>query len=190
YYDGFVPEFILVGVTWANGDVLRNRDYVPNFTASHAEKVGGADAFLDFMKIELFPFIEKNYRVEPQNRTLMGCSLGGLFTLYTLFTHSDMFAGYITASPALNWNNGGLYTLEEEFSKKELSTPKQVYLTMGDIENGTPIFKEFVNKMKASAYKNVRFQSKVLENTGHSGTKSETYSRGLQYVFERNKLKL
>ena len=32
--------------------------------------------------------------------------------------------------------------------------------------------------------------SKVLENTGHSGTKSETFSRGLQYVFERPKLNL
>jgi len=30
----------------------------------------------------------------------------------------------------------------------------------------------------------------VLENTGHSGTKHETYARGLQYVFERPKLNL
>ncbi|MEO8765284.1 MAG: DUF3471 domain-containing protein [Ginsengibacter sp.] len=31
-------------------------------------------------------------------------------------------------------------------------------------------------------------QTKVLENTGHSGSKSETFSRGLQYVFERPSL--
>ncbi len=29
---------------------------------------------------------------------------------------------------------------------------------------------------------------KLLENSGHSGTKSETYSRGLQYIFERSKV--
>jgi hypothetical protein len=33
-------------------------------------------------------------------------------------------------------------------------------------------------------------RSFVLENTGHSGTKSETYSRGLQFAFERPQLKL
>lgn len=36
----------------------------------------------------------------------------------------------------------------------------------------------------------VSLLSKVLENTGHSGTKSETYSRGMQYIFERPRLNL
>src|SRR5690606_11456626 len=60
YYDGFIPEAILVGVTWGgenpNPDMLRARDYVPTNTS------GGADLFVDFMKTELFPFIESNYK--------------------------------------------------------------------------------------------------------------------------------
>ena len=34
------------------------------------------------------------------------------------------------------------------------------------------------------------YKAKILENTGHSGTKSETYTRGLQYAFEKPNLKI
>ncbi len=189
YYDGFIPEVIIVGVTWANGEVLRTRDYSPT-DDGRGGAVGGADKFLDFMKTELFPFIETNYRANNNHRTLMGCSLGGLFTLYTLFTHTDMFTGYAAASPAVGWDNGLLYKLEKTFAKKQLEKPVRVYMTVGDVERGKPYYEEFAKKMKNRHYKNVELHSKVLENTGHSGTKSETYSRGLQHIFKRNELKL
>ena len=184
YYDGFIPETIVVGVTWGgenpNPNMLRGRDYVPTNTN------GGADLFLDFMKTELFPLIESNYKAD-NHRTLMGCSLGGLFTLYALFTHTDMFTGYVAASPALGEY---LNTHEKAFSEKQLEKPISVYMTVGDVENSKSDFQVFANKMISNQHKNVRLHSKVLENTGHSGTKSETYTRGLQYVFERNQLKL
>ena len=108
YYDGFVPELIIVGVTWGgvnpNPDSLRARDYTPTIEARLPQS-GGADKFLSFMKDELFPFIETNYKADNNNRTLMGCSLGGLITLYALFTHTDMFTGYVAASPAIGWSN-------------------------------------------------------------------------------------
>jgi predicted alpha/beta superfamily hydrolase len=192
YFDGFIPELIVVGVTWGginpNPDSLRARDYTPTNEARLIQS-GGADKFLDFMKTELFPYVEKNYRVN-DDRTLMGCSLGGLFTLYTLFTHTTMFTGYVAASPAVSWGNEVLYQYEKPFAEQKVQSPVRVYMTVGDVERGRPIFEKMANKMKQRNYRNVMLRSKVLENTGHSGTKSETYTRGLQYVFERNQLKL
>ena len=108
YFDGFVPELIVVGVTWGgvnpNPDSLRARDYTPTNEARLPQS-GGADKFLSFMKNELFPFIEANYKADKNNRTLMGCSLGGLFTLYTLFTQPELFTGYAAASPAVGWGS-------------------------------------------------------------------------------------
>src|SRR6187455_3827220 len=193
YFDGFIPELIVVGVTWGgvdpNPDSLRARDYTPTKEARLPQS-GGADKFLLFMKNELFPFIETNYKADNNNRTLMGCSLGGLFTLYTLFTQPELFTGYAAASPAVGWGGEVLYKYEKAFAEKKLSKPLRVYMTVGDVERGRPTFERFAAQMASRNYASVTLKSRVLENTGHSGTKSETFSRGLQYVFERPKLNL
>ncbi|MEO6547219.1 MAG: alpha/beta hydrolase-fold protein [Ferruginibacter sp.] len=188
YFDGFIPELIIVGVTWGgtnpNPDSLRARDYTPS-KENRAPQSGGADKFLSFMKDELFPFIEQNYKADNNNRTLMGCSLGGLFTLYSMLTHGDMFTGYIAASPAYSWDNEVLYKHEKSFFGKKTSKPSRVYMTVGEVERGAPGFEKFAKFLADRKYASLSIQSKVLENTGHSGTKNETYARGLQYVFQR-----
>src|SRR4249920_595847 len=193
YFDGFVPELIVVGVTWGgvnpNPDSLRARDYTPTKEARSPQS-GGADNFLSFMKNELFPFIETNYKADGNNRTLMGCSLGGLFTLYTLFTQPELFTGYAAASPAVGWDREVLYKYEKEFAERRSAKPLRVYMTVGDVERGRPTFEKFSAQMASRNYAAVALKSKVLENTGHSGTKTETFSRGMQYVFEKPKLNL
>lgn len=193
YFDGFIPELIIVGVTWGgvnpNPDSLRARDYTPTREARLPQS-GGADNFLAFMKNELFPFIETNYKADSKSRTLMGCSLGGLFTLYTLFTQPELFAGYAAASPAVGWDREVLYKYEKEFPQKKLLTPVRVFMTIGDVERSRPVYEKFAAQMISRNYASVSLQSKILENTGHSGTKSETYGRGMQYIFERPNLSL
>jgi len=193
YYDGFIPALIIVGVTWGgvnpNPDSLRVRDYTPTKVLQQPQS-GGADRFLSFMKKELFPFIETNYRADPAKRVLMGCSLGGLFTLYSLFTQPELFNGYAAASPAIGWDRGIVNKYEKEFSSKKINRPVRVYITEGDVERGRPFFERFISMMNERQYPDVQIQSKILENTGHSGTKNETYSRGLQYIFERPRLQL
>lgn len=193
FYDGFIPELIVVGVTWGgvnpNPDSLRARDYTPTIEP-RLKQSGGADQFLSFMKDELFPFVEKNYRADAGNRILMGCSLGGLFTLYTLFTHTDMFTGYAAASPAVGWDKEVLYKYEKAFAEKQHTNNLRVYMTVGDVELSRPAFERMSKLMVSRHYQNTSITPSVLVNTGHSGTKSETYTRGLQYIFERNKLPL
>src|SRR6187399_2403600 len=76
YFDGFIPEIIIVGITWGgtnpNADSLRVRDYTPT-NDGRQKQGGGADKFLSFMRNELFPFIETNYKADNKNRTIMGC---------------------------------------------------------------------------------------------------------------------
>lgn len=190
YYDGFIPELIIVGVTWSgnnpNADSLRARDYTPS-REPRLPQSGGADNFLSFVKNELFPFVDSSYRTQDNNRGLMGCSLGGLFTLYTLFTQPELFTYYAAASPAVGWDNGILYRFEKKFVQNKPIPSKRIYISIGDVERSRTDYEKFVAQMKTGGY---HFVSKILENTGHSGTKNETYSRGLQYFFEKPKLKL
>jgi predicted alpha/beta superfamily hydrolase len=193
YYDGFIPELIIVGITWGgakpDADSLRARDYTPTNETRQIQS-GGADKFLQFMKDELFPFIESNYKADKDNRTLMGCSLGGLVTLYAMFTHTEMFTGYAAASPAIGWDREVIYKHEKKFDATKIVNPIRLYLTVGDVERNSAEFVKFSNYISSKKYANVTIRSKVLENTGHSGTKSETYNRGLQFIFEKPAIKV
>jgi predicted alpha/beta superfamily hydrolase len=193
YYDGFIPQMIIVGVTWGgerpNPDSLRVRDYTPTKT-NGAPQSGGASTFLSFMRKELFPFIESNYRADKSNRTLMGCSLGGLFTLYALFTEPDMFNGYVAASPAFGWDREAIYKYEQAYFDKHPDEPERLYMSMGGVERGVPGFEKLVKHLGSRNYKNVQIKTRVLDNIGHSGTKAEGYARGMQYVYERHSLVL
>jgi predicted alpha/beta superfamily hydrolase len=193
YYDGFIPQMVIVGVTWGgvnpNPDSLRARDYTPTME-KRLPQSGGADQFLSFMKEELFPFIEKKYRVDKNNRTLVGCSLGGLFTLYTLFTHPEMFQRYVAASPAFMWDNSVLYQYEKNYAASKSNPPAKLFLCVGGVERSVPGFQKLTKLLQNRHYNSLQIESRVLENTGHSGTKGEGFARGLQFVFKRPNLQL
>jgi hypothetical protein len=193
YYDGFIPEMIIVGITWTglnnNPDSLRARDYTPT-NDKHQLQSGGAAPFLSFIKNEVFPFVESHYRADKNDRTLMGCSLGGLFTLYALFTEPGLFQRYVAASPAVGWDNEVIYQYEKQYAEHKTSAPAKLYFCVGGVETGVPMFEKFAAQLINRRYKNVQIKKQVLENIGHSGTKGEGYERGLQYVFERPQVKL
>ena len=101
-----------------------------------------------------------------------------------------MFTGYAAASPAVGWDREVLYKYEKDFAQKKLSRAVRVYMTIGDVERSRPNYEKMANFFIGKNYQNVSIKSKVLENTGHSGTKGETFARGLQYIFERPKFRL
>ncbi len=107
FFDGFIPEMIIVGVTWGganpNPDSLRAKDYTPTQEARLPQS-GGSPKFLAALRQEIIPFVEATYRADKNDRTLMGCSLGGLFTLYSLFTSDDLFNRYVATTPAYAWD--------------------------------------------------------------------------------------
>ncbi len=193
YYDGFIPALIIVGITWGgnhpNPDSLRSRDYTPT-NEKRLTQSGGADKFLSVIKKEVFPLIESNYRVDTNDKTLVGCSLGGLFTMYTLFTHPDMFNRYVAASPAFMWDNNILNKYEEQYHANASNPSAKLFMCVGGVETSVPGFEKLTSFLNDRHYSNLQIESRVLENTGHSGTKGEGYARGLQFVFKRPSLQL
>jgi hypothetical protein len=63
-------------------------------------------------------------------------------------------------------------------------------MTIGDVERSRGEYVKFADQIIGKKYPSVTIVSKILENTGHSGTKSETYGRGLQYIFQKPDLNL
>lgn len=190
YYDGFVPAVIIVGITWGgtnpNYDMLRARDLTPT-NVGWSPQSGGAPKFLAFIKNELIPFIESRYRVAKNDRTLIGSSYGGLFTLYAMFHETALFQRYVLTSPSLGWDNGITYTYERIYAENKHPLPVRLLMAMGELE-GISGFQNFADRLKSKNYEGLELHTKVLEGMGHSGSKAEGYSRGLQAVFARASL--
>ena len=104
-YDKMVPEVIIVGLGYAgenlNYDKLRGWELSPVRLNFMDNSTGHAAEFLALLEQTIIPFIAQNYRADPACRMLAGSSLGGLFTLYTMYTKPELFQGYIAASPAI-----------------------------------------------------------------------------------------
>jgi predicted alpha/beta superfamily hydrolase len=135
---------ILVGVgrrTFLQQDSLRQFDYTyPAAPAADSmPRSGGGRQFLSFIEQELLPYLDRTYRTDPTQRTLMGHSLGGYFTLFALVealkTGRYAFATYVAASPTLLYDQG--YLLRELAQLTPLPHPLRVYLTSGTQELGS-----------------------------------------------------
>lgn len=192
YYDGFVPSVIIVGLAWGgtnpNYDSLRAKDLTPTYN-SQIPQSGNGPNFLQFIKKELIPFVESKYRINKNNRTLMGSSFGGLFTLYALFNETNLFNIYILTSPALSWDNGAIYKDEKKYAEKNSSLPVKLFMTIGGYED-TLTLQKFTAEIKKRNYKGLELQTMVIEGMGHSGGKAEGFSRGMQFAFAKPSINL
>jgi predicted alpha/beta superfamily hydrolase len=193
YYDGFMPGVIVVGITWVGTDPVesyRLRDLTPTKIAQGGPSGNGPN-FLAFIKKELIPFIESKYRTKNGDRTLMGASFGGLFTLYALFTETELFNRYVLTSPALGWDNEIISSYEKDYRAKTIELPARVYVAVGELEGKlVDDLERFVNHLKARNYKGLELQTRILGNMGHSATTAEGYTRGLQWIFARPSVEL
>jgi predicted alpha/beta superfamily hydrolase len=185
-YDKFAPEMIMVGLTYSgdNADygALRAMDYTPT-ADPHVKGSGNGPNFLKFLKTELIPFMEANYRADPAHRVLQGSSYAGLFTLYALFAEPGLFAGYLSASPAVPFGDNYVFKQEAEYAHTHKELPVKLFLAVGGSEGLTAPVKEFMRIVQSRGYKGLRLETRVIEGERHAGNKPETFNRGLRFLF-------
>ncbi|MGO4406604.1 alpha/beta hydrolase [Bosea sp. RAF48] len=77
---------------------------------------GGADRFLATIVDEILPAVAEHIAaLDPNRRTLVGHSYGGLFALHTLFTRPGLFGAHVAGSPSIWWNERAILLAEERF---------------------------------------------------------------------------
>jgi predicted alpha/beta superfamily hydrolase len=186
-YDKWTPDVIIVGITYtgahANYDSLRAVDYTPVADPSTPWSGGGAK-FLSFLKTELIPFMETNYQGDPAHRLLMGSSLGGLFTLYAMFSEPTLFSGYAACSPAVTYANRGAFAQEAAFSGSHSDLATKLFVSVGDKEELFDPVTEYLEELRGRHYKSLVLESRLIEGERHSGNKPEAYNRALRYLFQ------
>ncbi|MEM9649271.1 MAG: serine hydrolase [Bacteroidota bacterium] len=187
-----LEDIILVGISWQldiNEDlknergahVSRFRDYSMtehnNPEIQKKYQFGQANNHLDFIRNDVFTYIDKTYRTDPNSRTYFGYSLSGEFGAYILMSQPDTFKNYIIGSPTVQNELDYLTELNNKFgpyesSNRNSSLNANVFIAYGSLEgkkvaepieafvkllndrrdNGLSVLKEVIDGTHSSAF--------------------------------------
>lgn len=211
---GEVERFITVGIGYpvdniAQSMALRGRDMTPTFVdglsdydhiplegivpVGTAEGSGGAPEFLQFIQEQLIPFVDANYNTIPGKNSFSGHSLGGLFGLYVLFHHPDVFENYIIGSPSIWWDDEIVLKWAREQAQSGERLDARVYLSVGGREE---VISGTVVKMTSNVYSleailanasiaGLDLKTEVFPDEEHMSVFPMIQSRGLRYIYRR-----
>lgn len=128
------PRSIVVGIEGNSRRrdftfAVSNIDFIEKegFKKSSFPQYGGSESYIQFMKKEIQPYIEKKYRAS-ERKTIIGESLAGLLTAEILLKSPTMFTDYIIISPSLWWGEHALLDNAERLLKTNLSKKVNVYI--------------------------------------------------------------
>lgn len=131
YSGGFTPEMVLVGVSNTNNRIrdLTTSKIKEKYGMPFNEKNGEAVNFSKFIEAELIPFVENKYPVT-SFRTLIGHSYGGLFAIYTLINHPQLFSNYLAIDPSLDWDEQKLLTEAQDRLSSQNYKGKSLFMSL------------------------------------------------------------
>ncbi len=174
-----IPRTIVVGTPGIQGG------YVPTPYEQRGTEPTAADLTLKFYRDELIPFVEKNYRTA-NYRILCSHSVGGLLTMYTLFSQPDLFSAYIASSPWFQANDQYWLKNIDRMFKAESLQNKTLFMTVGkdetDLTRNTYV--ELEKWMNKKDLKGLRWKSVWFDGVDHGSMVGKSLYDGLLYVFD------
>lgn len=191
-YDAFVPELIIVGITYGGEkpDIgyLRGTDLTPT-KVENTRSSGGASKFLKVLSDEIIPLIERFYRTDKTNRTLAGTSYGGLFTHYALLTQPSLFNGYLINCPSYWWDNDYAFNLEQKYSEHHTNLNARVMIVSGEYDDVVKATR-MVNQFKERQYQNFELKYRSVDQMGHLGGEAEAIIHAMKFIYQKPIMKL
>lgn len=187
-FDKVVPEFIIVGLGYAGENL--NHGQLRSWELSPVQRdgdpaTGHAAEFLQTIESEIIPFIEREYRADPSHRVLAGASLGGLFTLYSMYAKPELFHGWIAVTPAVVVGNDWLLDQEKKFAEAGRTLKGRLHVTMGENEGVGFIggILRYNARVTSRKYPELAYQFRIIDGERHAGMQLEAYTRGLRFIF-------
>lgn len=174
-----MPEMIVVAIT--NTD--RTRDLTPT-RVERFPTSGGADNFLAFIKNELIPEIESDYRTAP-HRVLVGHSFGGLFAIHALNRSPETFHGYVSISPSLWWQDQAMKRDTEALLARRPDLDRFLYITLGNEREQMRTSNDaYVAMLRAKAPASLRWTFQLLEQEDHGSVPHRSTYLALEALYD------
>lgn len=190
-YGKHLPEVIIVGIGYGSllsseEENMRERDYTISKFRDR-EDSGGGKNFLNFLKSELIPYIDSEYRSKPDERIINGYSLGGLFVIYAFLNEYNLFNGSIAGSPYLSSDIEHLREQLKKSSEHLKNSNSRLFISYGSLEDEdlyiNPI-DNIVKDLNEIQLKKTNIQKRIFEGGSHFTCPSEAMVYGLKFVFE------
>ncbi|NVK21187.1 MAG: alpha/beta hydrolase [Kangiellaceae bacterium] len=175
-----MEDVILVGISWQKDieeqllleegpQASRYRDYSisksskPEVQSKY--QLGQANKHLNFVRKDVFEYVERHYRTAPNNRTYFGYSLGGLFGAYTLVVQPDTFNNYILGSPSLWKGNPKLSLIASNHLPHYKDKDVNIFISYGELEQKLSVHIEtFITLLKEH---DLHVHRLVVESSDH-----------------------
>ncbi len=154
-------------------DTISERKFEKKFGVQEGTiKTGGSARFLECLKKEIVPFIDKHYKTN-SDRGISGHSLGGLFTAYCFLNSNNYFTRFGINSPSFQLNEEIFLTPAiTKFTNSETWEigPTKVFISTG--ENESPMMVSNMVKfslyLKKNSYENVDMNWRIYRNESHT----------------------
>jgi predicted alpha/beta superfamily hydrolase len=179
YLGDFETNFISKMIVVAIPNTDRGRDLTPVFEAN---KENGAEFFLSFIKDELVPYIDKNYRTQPY-RILEAHSLGGLFGIYANEAAPGLFQASVIISPALKGDKNKAKVMGDfsTYLKKNDQLRGKMFVTISN--EGTQAVDLLNKELKAFAPKYLQWAYKKYPEENHFSVPYKSMYDGLRFIY-------
>lgn len=166
---------ILIGI---GGYSRRDIDY----------RLPGASNFYDFVTLELIPFIESHYRIDPGTRTLAGHSYGGFFVVVALLMdrpNRRYFENFIAQDLSSADQEAQLFTMEQQlFTASSGQLPGTTLIISGDSLGGYAVDVENVyQRFLARSYQGLNLQRIPDYALGHQEMFEPSFRDSIRLVF-------
>lgn len=172
---GKLPPMIVIGIA-NQGDA----DYLKSTTWPDGkdDAFGGAQQFHSYLKQELLPLIDTQFRTDNQ-KALAGYSLGGLFSLYSMMQEHTPFNAFLAMSPSVWHDNYSLPSKIEPLLKQQQLTAPVFISLANEEEMGVD---KLVEVFEQSAPKTLNWQYKHYPNENHFTTALPALYDALQFL--------
>lgn len=159
-----IEDMIVVGLPH-NGNY--SEDNYPFKKKGSKESNSQAESHSKFIREEVLPYIDKNYRTNG-GRFIIGDSLSGLFVTNMFIQYQDDFSTYIVLSPSVH-HAPQLTGMLKNFFTNNKSLTSSVYISLGDMEHQQiqQEYKHLNEVFVKKAPKSLTWSVDYMKNTDH-----------------------
>jgi predicted alpha/beta superfamily hydrolase len=178
---GLAPELIVVSLP-----VDGRRDLTPTRAAAYGAMSGGADVFLRFLREELLPYVDREFRTDAR-RLVWSHSIGGTLIVYALLAAPDLFQVHLTSSPFFIYDGNERFLLRNaaRLLKRRKNETNYLYMAVGNEPDLKPAIDEFVRILGDTNPPGLVWDYIQMDKEDHSSIQVRSLTEGLRAYFAR-----